>query len=80
MTDRDKVDAFLVGFIIGGLAGAIVALLITPRSGEETRSLIRDRSIMLREAASHTAAEARARAVEPAAEASEPSGSGEGRP
>jgi len=80
MTDRDKVDAFLVGFIIGGLAGAIVALLITPRSGEETRSLIRDRSIMLRKAASHTAEEARAYAEEPAAEAAEPSGSGEGRP
>jgi gas vesicle protein len=33
---------FIGGLLIGGALGAIVGLLIAPRSGEETRELIRD--------------------------------------
>jgi gas vesicle protein len=69
MSDRDEFGAFLVGFIVGGLTGAVVALLFAPQSGEETRALIKDKSIELRDKASHTAEEALARAEATAQEA-----------
>ena len=69
MSDRDEFGAFLVGFIVGGLTGAVVALLFAPQSGEETRALIKDKSIELRDKAQHTAEEALARAEATAAEA-----------
>ena len=69
MSDRDEFGAFLVGFIVGGLTGAVVALLFAPQSGEETRALIKDKSIELRDRASQTAEEALARAEAVAAEA-----------
>ncbi|HXF84648.1 MAG TPA: YtxH domain-containing protein [Anaerolineales bacterium] len=69
MSDRDEFGAFLVGFIVGGLTGAVIALLFAPQSGEETRALIRDKSIELRDKAQHTAEEALARAEAAAAEA-----------
>ena len=69
MSDRDEFGAFLVGFIVGGLSGAVVALLFAPQSGEETRALIKDKSIELRDKAQQTAEEALARAEATAAEA-----------
>ena len=47
MSDRDDFGAFLIGFIVGGLTGAITALLFAPQSGEETRIMIKDRAIEL---------------------------------
>lgn len=69
MAERDEFGAFLVGFIVGGLTGAVVALLFAPQSGEETRAMIRDKSIELRDKATQTAEEAIARAEAAAAEA-----------
>ena len=69
MSDRDEFGAFLVGFIVGGLTGAVVALLFAPQSGEETRALIKDKSIELRDKAQQTAEEALARAEATAQEA-----------
>lgn len=58
MSDHDEFGAFLVGFIVGGLTGAVVSLLLAPQSGEETRALIKERSIELRDRAAHDAEEA----------------------
>ena len=69
MSDRDEFGAFLVGFLVGGLSGAVVALLFAPQSGEETRALIKDKSIELRDRAQASAEEALARAEAAAAEA-----------
>jgi gas vesicle protein len=69
MSDRDEFGAFLVGFVVGGLTGAVVALLFAPQSGEETRALIKDKSIELRDKAQLTAEEAYARAESAAREA-----------
>jgi gas vesicle protein len=69
MSERDEFGAFLVGFIVGGLSGAVVALLFAPQSGEETRALIKDKSIELRDKAQISAEEAIARAEAAAAEA-----------
>ncbi|MCW5888404.1 MAG: YtxH domain-containing protein, partial [Anaerolineales bacterium] len=50
MSDRSSSEfsGFLSGLLVGGLVGAAVALLTAPHSGEETRRIIRDRSIELR--------------------------------
>ena len=69
MSDRDEFGAFLVGFLVGGLSGAVVALLFAPQSGEETRAMIKDKSIELRDKAQQSAEEALARAEAAAAEA-----------
>jgi gas vesicle protein len=69
MSERDEFGAFLVGFVVGGLTGAVVALLFAPQSGEETRALIKDKSIELRDKAQVTAEEALARAESLAADA-----------
>lgn len=68
MSDRDEFGAFLVGFVVGGLTGAVVALLFAPQSGEETRALIKDKSIELRDRATHSAEDLIARAEATAAE------------
>lgn len=69
MSDRDEFGAFLVGFVVGGLTGAVVALLFAPQTGEETRALIKDKSIELRDKAQLTAEEAYARAEQTAKDA-----------
>lgn len=55
MAEQDEFGAFLIGFIIGGLTGAAVSLLMAPQSGEDTREFLKDRSIELREKAAETA-------------------------
>jgi gas vesicle protein len=70
MTDRHDGDfgSFFSGILLGGLIGAAVALLMAPQSGEETRKLIREKGIELRdmsnEALEKAASEARTRADE----------------
>ena len=63
MSDRDSdIGAFLAGVVVGGLVGAAAALLLAPQSGEETRTMIRDKSIELKGQVESTASEARAKA------------------
>jgi gas vesicle protein len=58
MSDRDEFGAFLVGFVVGGLAGAVTALLLAPQSGEETRTVIKEKAIELKDVASDSYNEA----------------------
>jgi len=41
----------ILGFLIGGLVGAIVAMLYSPHSGEENRQFMLDQSLELRDKA-----------------------------
>lgn len=66
---RNDFGAFMSGFVIGGLVGAAVALLMAPQSGEETRTQIRDKGIELRDQVEATTDEARKRAESLAQEA-----------
>ena len=68
MSDRDDFGTFLVGFIIGGLTGAVVALMLAPQSGEETRTEIKEKAIELRDMAEKTAGDVSTRAGEVAAQ------------
>jgi gas vesicle protein len=70
MAERDSdFGSFLSGFLVGGMIGAAVALLLAPQSGEETRTLIRDKGVELKDKTVHTVEEAYARAETAAAEA-----------
>ncbi|KAF0108041.1 MAG: hypothetical protein FD146_1339 [Anaerolineaceae bacterium] len=69
MADRDDFGAFLIGFVVGGVAGAVAALLLAPQSGVETRAMIKDKSIELRDKAVETAEKTRVKVDEFAVEA-----------
>lgn len=63
MSEQDNdFGTFLAGFVIGGLVGAAVALVMAPQSGEETRSAIMEKSIEIKDKAVVSAEEARTRA------------------
>ena len=55
MSERDEFGAFMIGFVVGTLTGAVVSLLFAPQSGEETRVLIKERAIELGDRVSETA-------------------------
>jgi len=49
MAEKDNFGSFFVGLLVGGIAGAVVALLYAPQSGEETRVQIKDKAIELKD-------------------------------
>jgi len=62
MSDKEDFGTFFAGLVVGGLVGAAVALLLAPQSGEETRTIIRDKSIELKDRAVEVGQDARGRA------------------
>lgn len=56
--------AHLGFFLLGALVGAGVAFLMTPRSGQETRDLLREKASSLGYRATETVEEARHRAAD----------------
>jgi gas vesicle protein len=62
MSDNNDIGSFFAGFMIGSLVGAAVALLMAPQSGEETRTLIKDKSIEIKDKAVVTGQDALGRA------------------
>lgn len=55
-----KVFNFLLGFVLGGLVGSTVVLLMTPLSGEELRSEVQDYTRQVRYEVEQAAAARRA--------------------
>jgi len=51
MNNNNGFGTFVLGFIVGGVIGAIVALLYAPQSGKETQEYIRAKGIELKEKA-----------------------------
>lgn len=64
-----KAGAFMTGAIFGSLVGAAVALLYAPQSGEETRTVIKDKSIEIKDRAVESGEELRQKAEEAASQA-----------
>ena len=79
MSERNDFGSFMVGFIVGGLTGAVVALLLAPQSGEETRAVIKEKAIELKDKAGETYDEVAAKATAVAADASVKAGEQIGR-
>ena len=69
MSDRDEFGAFLLGFIVGGLTGAIASLLLTPKSGDETRTFLKEKAIELGDKVNVSVDDARTKADEITADA-----------
>ncbi len=51
MEERNGGGSFVIGFLIGAIAGAAAALLLTPQSGEEMRRTIGQKSGELKDEA-----------------------------
>jgi gas vesicle protein len=64
MGEKASSGEFFAGFLIGALVGAAVTFLFAPHSGEETRMLIRDKGIELKDRADELSGEARVRVKE----------------
>lgn len=62
MSDENNFGSFLMGFTVGALAGAIVSLLMAPQSGEETRQVLKEKAIELKEKGAETYEETKQRA------------------
>jgi gas vesicle protein len=39
-----RMFGFLIGVVVGGLVGSMIALLMAPESGRDLRNMLRDRS------------------------------------
>ena len=74
MSDGKRGLDFVAGFLIGALAGAAAALLFAPQSGDDTRVLIREKGIELRDQADGLGSEVRKRAEGLGAQARERAG------
>lgn len=59
MSEREGGSSFLIGFIIGTLAGVAVGLLYAPKSGKETRALLKEKVGEVREKAGEMTEKAR---------------------
>jgi gas vesicle protein len=73
MSEKDNFGAFLVGFLVGGITGAVVSLLLAPQSGEETRTVIKEKAIELKDKTAATAEESYQKAEKLATDATEKS-------
>lgn len=61
--------SFILGFLIGAMAGAAAALLLAPQSGEETRRVIGEKSNELAGEATRVAGDAKMQAQKVATDA-----------
>lgn len=61
MSDNNDFGSFVLGFLVGGLVGAATALLMAPQSGEETRTVIKEKAIELSDKATEKVDDAYAR-------------------
>ena len=62
--NNNDFGAFLAGVIVGGVMGALAALLMAPQSGEEIRTMLREKGVEFKDRAAVSAEEALKRAEE----------------
>jgi len=53
---------FLAGFIVGGAVGAIAGILLAPKSGAETREILKNSAVDAKKKAEETVKEIQAKA------------------
>lgn len=56
MAEHDNGGSFVIGFLVGGIVGAAIGLMLAPKSGADTRQLITQRSEAWRSRAEEMAA------------------------
>ena len=63
-TERNDAAGYLGWFFLGGVIGAAAALLLTPRTGQQTREMLAERGEELARRAQEITSEAQGRAGE----------------
>lgn len=58
MTEKEGGSNFLMGFIIGAVAGVAIGFLYAPKSGKETRALLKEKASNVTEKIKSSAQEA----------------------
>lgn len=56
MAEHDNGGSFVIGFLVGGIVGAAIGLMLAPKTGADTRQLITQRSDAWRSRAEEMAA------------------------
>jgi gas vesicle protein len=51
MSEKEGGSGFLLGFIIGALAGVAVGFLYAPKPGKETRAMLKEKAIEIKDKA-----------------------------
>ena len=69
MTSKESGSRFAIGFVVGAVVGLAIGLLYAPRSGEETRQVLKEKAEGVREKATEVAGKARQTATEAAKKA-----------
>ncbi|MDD3949021.1 MAG: YtxH domain-containing protein, partial [Anaerolineaceae bacterium] len=62
MSEETNFGSFVMGFTVGALAGAIASLLLAPQTGEETRQVIKEKAIELKDKGAESYEETKHRA------------------
>ena len=63
MSERGGGWEFIAGFLMGAVAGGVAALLLAPQSGEDTRKLLQQKGIEIKERAVDLTEQARQQAA-----------------
>jgi gas vesicle protein len=64
MADSGKFNGFALGFFLGAVAGIAIGFLYAPKTGSETRAMLREKAEELREKAGEATEKAREMAVD----------------
>jgi gas vesicle protein len=59
MAEKEGGSSFLVGFIIGAIAGVAIGFLYAPKAGKETRTILKEKAGQLKDKASEMISRAR---------------------
>ncbi len=59
MVDKEGGSSFLIGFIIGAVAGVAIGFLYAPKAGKETRALLKEKAGMIKDKAGEIISRAR---------------------
>jgi gas vesicle protein len=51
MGEKESGSSFIIGFILGAIAGVAVGFLYAPKAGKETRTLLKEKAGELKERA-----------------------------
>ncbi len=66
--NRDSVNGFGIGLLVGAAVGASLALLFAPQSGRETRQMIKEKASNIRQRMSRLRGDGKEEQEEEAAE------------
>ena len=60
--NKDTTSSFTVGLIVGAVVGLAIGFLYAPQSGKETRRMVKDKVVALKEKASEAISKIKASA------------------